>query len=161
MQEVQERLAEASPLYPAARAVALEHERASQHAYRRRVAEAEAAGWAVLGLNDLAEKALKAADSDMGDLSIRGDTQQYFFLGPQDGGAPADQPTQQPVATTPPSTKNGGWLKPLLLGAALAGTGAGGYATYDYFSQTTPAPASTQPAKEGDWKLGIDVRDRP
>ena len=161
MQEVQGRLAEAAPLYGAARAVAVEDFRASQHDHRRRVKEAEAAGWMALGMTDLAQKALAAVDEEMGDLSIRGDTvtNQYFQLPPAPEQKPAEAVLPPTTAPTPPASS--GWLKPLLLGALLTGgAGAGGYALYNYLQQPDTNVAQPTTGTDQDWKFGIQVRDR-
>lgn len=159
-QEAQERLAESIPVYMLPRVMAAEDYRLSQKAYRRRVAEAEAAGWAAMGNHELAAAALKAAEEDMGEISIRGDTHthQYFGVDPRAQQQPAQPPAPLPAPTTPAPATAAGWLKPLLIGAALAGTGAGGYAAYDYFSSPT-AVVEAQP-NDSDWKLGLEVKDR-
>jgi hypothetical protein len=155
-EESQERLAEATPALVAGRLIALEDYRASQRAYRQRVAQAAAAGWAVMGNNELAEATLKAAEEaegEMGGISLRGDTIYNNFV-----TKPTEKPAPAPTPTPPATSTVTDWLKPALIGAALLGTGGGTVALWDYFNnETTTHPATDV---DQDWKFGIQVRDR-
>jgi hypothetical protein len=152
-EEMAERFAESAPAFMLGRLIAAEDYRASQRAYRNRIAQAEAATWQAMGNDELAVQALKAVEEDMaGDISIRGDTHNHFV-------APAQQqPTPAPTPTPPATSTVTDWLKPALIGAALLGTGGGSVALWDYFNNET----TTQPATDvdQDWKFGIQVRDR-
>jgi hypothetical protein len=156
-EESQERLAEATPALVAGRLIALEDYRASQRAYRQRVAQAAAAGWAVMGNNELAEATLKAAEEaegEMGGISLRGDTIYNNFV-----TKPTEKPAPTPTPTPPATSTVTDWLKPALIGAALLGTGGGTVALWDYYNnETTTQPAATD--VDQDWKFGIQVRDR-
>jgi hypothetical protein len=155
-EESQERLAEATPALVAGRLIALEDYRASQRAYRQRVAQAAAAGWAVMGNNELAEATLKAAEEaegEMGGISLRGDTIYNNFV-----TKPTEKPAPTPAPTPPATSTVTDWLKPTLIGAALLGTGGGTVALWDYLNNETTTQPTTD--MDQDWKFGIQVRDR-
>jgi hypothetical protein len=155
-EESQERLAEATPALVAGGLFALEDYRASQRAYRQRVAQAAAAGWAVMGNNELAEATLKAAEEaegEMGGISLRGDTIYNNFV-----TKPTEKPAPTPAPTPPATSTVTDWLKPTLIGAALLGTGGGTVALWDYLNNETTTQPTTD--MDQDWKFGIQVRDR-
>jgi hypothetical protein len=121
-------------------------------AYQQRVDQAHAMGLAALGFGQAADQLFASsakAVENMGGITVQGDTHQYF------GGLPAVQ--TQPVVQQP--TQSSGlkkYLLPTLLGAALAGGGAGGYMLYDYYNNQ---PVVQQPGDPGDWKLDVEVVD--
>ena len=161
-QEVQERMAESSPLAFLPRAIAAEDMRHTMAAYRVRVDTAQAMGLAALGFDDYANQIVESstqANSNMGGITIHGDTHQHLYgqmLPPQQQQQPAPQPATPPAANG--LTK---FIGPALVGAGLLGSGAGGLALWDYFtSQSAEQPAAVQPDDETDWKLGVEVRDR-
>lgn len=115
------------------------------HDARQRTRDSHRIHLRALGQEDVMDKT--AEDADMGDINIQGDT---FMLAPE--------PKAQPAA----AATNGNGLKkfllPTILGGALLGGGAGAMALYNYI---TDKPETTVNNPPQDWKLGIQVTDKP